>query len=74
MDITVGIVSRLKSVSHNKKVINDFNDHKIDILIGTHRLLSKDVANDLIIIDDEEQRFALNIKKRLSRYLVILIF
>ena len=68
MDLTVGIVSRLKSTTHNKKTINAFNHHKLDILIGTHRLLSDDVSPyDLgIIIVDEEQRFGVKHKEKIK--------
>ena len=68
MDLTVGIVSRLKSTTHNKKTINAFNHHKLDILIGTHRLLSDDVSpHDLgIIIVDEEQRFGVKHKEKIK--------
>ena len=68
MDLSVGIVSRLKSTTHNKKTINEFNHHKLDILIGTHRLLSDDVSpHDLgIIIVDEEQRFGVKHKEKIK--------
>ena len=68
MDLSVGIVSRLKSTTHNKKTINAFNHHKLDILIGTHRLLSDDVSpHDLgIIIVDEEQRFGVKHKEKIK--------
>jgi transcription-repair coupling factor (superfamily II helicase) len=62
-------VSRLRSTAEVKAVIKDFTDGKVDILIGTHRLLSRDVrAKDLgLVIVDEEQRFGVKQKELLRQ-------
>ncbi len=65
----VEAVSRLRSAAETREVIADFSEGKVDILIGTHRLLSKDVrAKDLgLVIVDEEQRFGVKQKELLQR-------
>ena len=66
--VMVEVISRFKSGPQQKKIIEDFTDGKIDMLIGTHRLLSKDVKpKDLgLIIVDEEQRFGVNTKEKIK--------
>ena len=56
------------------EIINDFEDHKIDILVGTHRMLSKTVKwHDLgLLIIDEEQKFGVSTKEKL-RPLVVFV-
>ncbi|HET9029166.1 MAG TPA: transcription-repair coupling factor, partial [Candidatus Aquilonibacter sp.] len=63
-------VSRFKSKAEAKAILRDVAEGKVDIIIGTHRLLQKDVAfNDLgLIIVDEEQRFGVMHKERLKEY------
>lgn len=62
-------LSRFRTAKETKQVIEDLADGKIDILIGTHRLLSKDVQfRDLgLLIVDEEQRFGVRHKERLKQ-------
>jgi transcription-repair coupling factor (superfamily II helicase) len=62
-------VSRLRSAAETKAVLADFEKGKVDILIGTHRLLSRDVrAKDLgLVIVDEEQRFGVKQKELLRQ-------
>ncbi len=62
-------VSRLRKPAEVKAVLADFEAGKVDILIGTHRLLSRDVrAKDLgLIIVDEEQRFGVKQKELLRQ-------
>jgi transcription-repair coupling factor (superfamily II helicase) len=62
-------VSRLRPAAETKAVLADFEAGKVDILIGTHRLLSRDVrANDLgLVIVDEEQRFGVKQKELLRQ-------
>lgn len=57
--VRVEMLSRFKSESEQKKIIQDLKDGKVDIIIGTHRLLSPDIKfKDLgLLIIDEEQRF-----------------
>ncbi|MCP4797430.1 MAG: transcription-repair coupling factor [Phycisphaeraceae bacterium] len=60
-------ISRFKSGADEKKVLVDLKEGRVDIVIGTHRLLSKDVwFKDLgLIVIDEEQRFGVEHKQRL---------
>ena len=63
-------VSRFRSAAEQRDAVKRFSEGKVDILIGTHRLLSRDVrARDLgLIIVDEEQRFGVK-QKDLMRQL-----
>jgi transcription-repair coupling factor (superfamily II helicase) len=67
--IIIEMVSRFNSPKTNKKIIEDTFNGKVDILIGTHRLLSKDVffKNLGLIIIDEEQRFGVKAKEHLKK-------
>src|SRR5215203_5680205 len=62
-------VSRLRPTAEVKAVLKDFEAGKVDILIGTHRLLSRDVrAKDLgLVVVDEEQRFGVKQKELLRQ-------
>jgi transcription-repair coupling factor (superfamily II helicase) len=62
-------ISRLTSASESRKIIADWEGGSIDILVGTHRLLSRDVrASDLgLVIVDEEQRFGVKQKELLRQ-------
>jgi transcription-repair coupling factor (superfamily II helicase) len=62
-------VSRFRPAAEQKQSIADFAQGKVDILIGTHRLLSRDVrAKDLgLLIVDEEQRFGVKQKELLRQ-------
>jgi len=66
---TVDHVSRFRSAAEQREALARFNDGRLDILIGTHRLLSRDVrAKDLgLLIIDEEQRFGVKQKERLRQ-------
>ncbi len=66
--VRVEAISRFKSPQEMKLILKDFTDGKVDVLIGTHRLLSRDVkANDLgLLIIDEEQRFGVRHKERIK--------
>lgn len=52
-----------------KKILNDLKEGRVDIIIGTHRLTSKDVVfKDLgLLIVDEEQKFGVGVKEKLKR-------
>ena len=67
--ITVAHVSRFRSAAEQRAAIAGFKDGRVDILIGTHRLLSRDVApKDLgLLIVDEEQRFGVKQKELLRQ-------
>jgi transcription-repair coupling factor (superfamily II helicase) len=62
-------ISRLRPAAETKAVLADFEEGKVDILIGTHRLLSRDVrAKELgLVIVDEEQRFGVKQKELLRQ-------
>ena len=64
----VEMLSRFRTAAEQKVVLADLEAGKVDIVIGTHRLLSKDVKfQDLgILIVDEEQRFGVAHKERLK--------
>lgn len=66
---TIDHVSRFRSAAEQKAAIEAFAAGKVDILIGTHRLLSRDVrAKDLgLLIIDEEQRFGVKQKELLRQ-------
>ena len=65
----VQVVSRLRKPAEVKATLNAFAEGKVDVLIGTHRLLSRDVrAKDLgLLIVDEEQRFGVKQKELLRQ-------
>lgn len=64
----VDYVNRFRSDKEIKEVLQRVAEGKVDILIGTHRLVSKDVVfKDLgLLIIDEEQRFGVNVKDKLK--------
>ncbi|MGI9099629.1 MAG: transcription-repair coupling factor, partial [Solirubrobacteraceae bacterium] len=66
---TIEHVSRFRPVAEQRRAIEGFQNGAVDILIGTHRLLSRDVrAKDLgLIIVDEEQRFGVKQKELLRQ-------
>ena len=67
--LRVEMVSRFRSAKETKQVLADFAEGKVDVLIGTHRVLSRDViAKDLgLVIVDEEQRFGVAQKELLRQ-------
>jgi transcription-repair coupling factor (superfamily II helicase) len=70
-DLPVGVdmINRFRSAGEVKEVLGRFRDGELDILIGTHRLLSMDVQpKDLgLVILDEEQRFGVSQKEALRQ-------
>ncbi len=67
--VTIEMISRFRSPKQQKEILQKVEAGKIDILIGTHRLLSKDVKfSDLgLLVVDEEQRFGVRHKERLKQ-------
>jgi len=67
--ITVEMISRFRTSRQQKEIVERVENGKVDILIGTHRLLSKDVKfPDLgLVVVDEEQRFGVRHKERLKQ-------
>ncbi len=64
----IELLSRFRTPKEQKQVLEDLELGRVDVIIGTHRLLSKDVAfKDLgLVIVDEEQRFGVTHKERLK--------
>jgi transcription-repair coupling factor (superfamily II helicase) len=67
--VAVEMVSRFRKPSDVKRILADYSEGKVDILIGTHRILSRDVqAKELgLVILDEEQRFGVAQKELLRQ-------
>ena len=67
--VTIEMISRFRSPKQQKEILQRTEAGKVDILIGTHRVLSKDVKfTDLgLLIVDEEQRFGVRHKERLKQ-------
>src|SRR6185369_5287470 len=67
--ITIEHVSRFRPAAEQRASVQRFSEGQVDILIGTHRLLSRDVrAKDLgLLIVDEEQRFGVKQKELLRQ-------
>jgi transcription-repair coupling factor (superfamily II helicase) len=68
--VKLGIVSRFQKPSENKATIKKMSEGKIDIIIGTHRLLQSDVQfKDLgLLVIDEEHRFGVNQKEKIKQF------
>lgn len=66
--ITLEMISRFRSPGEQKRILERLGTGGVDIIIGTHRLLSKDIVfHDLgLVIVDEEQRFGVTHKERLK--------
>lgn len=67
--VAVEMLSRFKSAQEQKKILQRLREGKIDIIIGTHRLLQKDVSfYDLgLVVIDEEHRFGVDHKEKLKQ-------
>jgi transcription-repair coupling factor (superfamily II helicase) len=67
--VTIELISRFRSTKEQKEIVKRVESGDIDIIIGTHRLLSKDMAfRDLgLVVVDEEQRFGVAHKERLKQ-------
>ena len=70
--VRIEYVSRLKTASEIKETLKDLSDGKIDIIIGTHRVVSKDVKfkNLGLLVIDEEQKFGVAVKEKLKQFKV----
>jgi transcription-repair coupling factor (superfamily II helicase) len=68
--VRIEAISRFRSAREQKEILSGVAAGKVDIIIGTHRLIQKDVAfKDLgLLIIDEEQRFGVAHKERLKKY------
>ncbi len=67
--IRVEVLNRFKSAKETKKILNDLVLGYIDVIVGTHRLLSADVKTKKLglLILDEEQRFGVEHKEKIKR-------
>jgi transcription-repair coupling factor (superfamily II helicase) len=67
--INIDLISRFRTAKEQKDILERVEAGKIDILIGTHRLLSKDLkfADLGLLVVDEEQRFGVRHKERLKQ-------
>ena len=67
--VNIDYLSRLKTAKQQKETLQKLAEGKIDIIIGTHRLISKDVKfKDLgLLIIDEEQKFGVSAKEKLRQ-------
>ncbi len=65
----VEMLSRFRTAGQQKKIVQDLAEGKLDLVIGTHRLLSQDVKfHDLgLLVVDEEQRFGVRHKERIKQ-------
>ncbi|MEI7668113.1 MAG: DEAD/DEAH box helicase, partial [Erysipelotrichaceae bacterium] len=66
--VNIALLNRYVPENHQKSIIASLKDQKVDILIGTHRILSKDIHfKDLgLLIIDEEQRFGVEHKEKIK--------
>lgn len=67
--VTVEYISRAKTAKELRQTLSALKEGKVDIIIGTHRLTSKDVEfqNLGLLIIDEEQKFGVSVKERLRK-------
>lgn len=67
--VRIDLLSRFVAPAKQKKTINDLKSGLVDIVIGTHRILSKDITfSDLgLLIVDEEQRFGVSNKEQIKK-------
>ncbi len=68
--ISISVLSRFQKPSEQKKILEKTKSGHVNILIGTHRILSKDVefGNLGLLVIDEEQRFGVKHKEKLKEY------
>ncbi|MDV2915076.1 helicase-related protein, partial [Enterococcus faecalis] len=67
--VNIGLLSRFRTRKQQKETIEQLRTGQVDIVVGTHRILSKDIEfSDLgLLIIDEEQRFGVKHKERLKQ-------
>ena len=68
MPVSVGYLNRFRTAKQKTETLKDLADGKLDIVIGTHQLVNKNVVfKDLgLLIVDEEQKFGVNVKDKLK--------
>ncbi|MBW2182032.1 MAG: transcription-repair coupling factor, partial [Deltaproteobacteria bacterium] len=67
--VQIACLNRFRSLSEQRKIVEGLKNGTVDIVIGTHRLVQKDIAfKDLgLLVLDEEQRFGVKHKEKLKR-------
>lgn len=67
--VTVACLNRFRTISQQKKIIKELATGQIDLIVGTHRLLSKDVVPEKLglLIVDEEHRFGVSHKEKIKK-------
>ncbi len=67
--VKIDMISRFRTAKQQKEIVEKVNNGQVDILIGTHRVISKDIKfPDLgLVVIDEEQRFGVRHKERLKQ-------
>ena len=68
MPVSIGYLNRFRTAKQKAETLKDLADGRLDILIGTHQLVNKNVVfKDLgLLIVDEEQKFGVNVKDKLK--------
>ena len=68
--INISLINRFVEKGKQEKILDDLSNGKIDIIFGTHRLLSEDIKyKDLgLLVVDEEQRFGVTHKEKIKKY------
>lgn len=68
--VDVDVISRFRTKKEQKEILERVKEGKTDILIGTHRIISKDIKfkNLGLLVIDEEQRFGVAVKEKLKKY------
>jgi len=68
MPVTIGYLNRFRSAKQKSETLKELAEGKLDIIIGTHQLVNKNVVfKDLgLLIIDEEQKFGVNVKDKLK--------
>ena len=68
--INIGLLNRFTTIKEKKRIIEGLKDGTIDLVFGTHRLLSDDIKpKDLgLLVIDEEQRFGVTHKEKIKEY------
>ncbi|WP_372635675.1 transcription-repair coupling factor [Fodinibius sp.] len=68
--VSIEVISRFRSRKNQRETLKRLKEGKVDIIVGTHRLTSKDVEFDKLglLVVDEEQRFGVSAKEKLKKY------
>ena len=68
--VSIGLLNRFTSPKETKRILEDLSNGTIDLVFGTHRLLSDDIMpkNLGLLVIDEEQRFGVTHKEKIKKY------